>query len=108
MNIDIIRSLTYQRNKNVSGMQFYPEMRKVKIKFVNVLGSQYKGPSLTLGMNGGFQWIGNPSRFSDTIVKYFKYAANKMSTPEFSRALKVSVIGTSSIYPSGVPRANLD
>jgi hypothetical protein len=108
MNINIIRSLTHQTNKSVLGMQFYPEMRKVRVKFVNMSSSQLRGPSLTLGMNGGFQWIGSPSRLSDTIVQYFRYAANKMATPEFSRALKMLVIGISSVYPGGVPRANLD
>jgi hypothetical protein len=104
---NIMTSLTADSDCNVNGMEFWPEIKKVVIKFRRVSGGKIVGPSLTIGCNGGFQWIGTSSMLSSTLVQAFTHMSTRMDGSKFVRAVSSSDGGPASVYPSGVPK-NLD
>ena len=104
MNINIIKALTAVDDMSIGGMQFWPERNKVVTKFRRVPGEKIVDPTLTLGKNGGFQWIGSSSSLSNTLLQFFSHASSRMTSPEFREAIKQSNTGRLADYPSGIAR----
>ena len=82
------------------------ELKKVRIKFERIIGGAVVGPSIMIGCNGRFQWVGNPSLFSSTMMQLFSHMSNKMSSSQFITAVSLSKVGTLQMYPKGVPRVS--
>ena len=100
----ILHSLTSITSQTVGGITFTPELKRVVMKFRRIVDGNVVGPALTLGNNGGIQWIGSPSLISSTLKQFFNHAASKIATEEFSQSVSRSVIGTINVYPAGVKR----
>jgi hypothetical protein len=100
----ILSALTSTSPVMTSGMKIWPEHNKVRVKFVRISNGNIVGPSLTLGCNGGFQWIGVPSAMASTLNQVFTHMSSRMATDTFFEAISLSEIGSNRVYPSGVPR----
>jgi hypothetical protein len=83
-------------------MEFWPEMNKVRVKFIMITDNSIVGPSLTLGCNGGFQWIGAPSNIASTLHQIFTHMSYKMATDLFFTAIHESNVGANNVSPSSV------
>ena len=78
------------------------------MKFRRIVDGNVVGPVLTLGCNGGFQWIGSPSLISFTLKQFFDHAASKIATQKFIESVSRSVIGIIGVYPAGIKRQTND
>ena len=85
-------------------MEFITELKKARIKFIIIIAGEVSGPSLTIGFNGGFQWVGNPSHLSSTLLQVFSHISGKMASTEFENSISASSTAAISCYPGGVPR----
>jgi hypothetical protein len=95
--------LTSRVYKEINGKEFRPEMKKVTIKFRRVCQGEVIGPALTLGCNGGFQWIGNHTSIASTLFQAFGHMSMKMTSREFISTVSQSKSGSLNVYPAGVP-----
>ena len=105
MNIKLIYSITSPASTLTNGMMCTRERNKEVIRFPRHVNDRMQGPSLTIGVNGGVQWIGNPSMFSCTFAKFVDCVSDMMNNkPEFISMVERSDIGMITRYPSGVSR----
>lgn len=79
--------------------------RKTVVKFPHP-GDRDKGPSLTLGCNGGFQWIGNPMDISRTLAEFASLVEEAASRQEFIGCISRLSTIQGALYPSGISRAH--
>ncbi len=104
MNSKLVGSLMSDSSEDTTRVQVTKEIRKCTMKFKRVAKDAVAGPSLTIGENGGFQWVGNPGCLSSTMLQAFTHMSNRMSSVEFKAALSRSQVGVLGAYPSGVPK----
>jgi hypothetical protein len=105
IDIGVVKSISSGSQFQSGSMCIVPEMKKVRIKFFTTRVGTSQGPSLTLGSNGGFQWMGNPSALASTLAQFFCHVAARMQTREFRDAVSRASTGTRPKYPSCVPRS---
>jgi hypothetical protein len=98
----ILSALTSTECITIDSMEFWPEMNKVRVKFIMITDNSIVGSSLTLGCNGGFQWIGAPSNIASTLHQIFTHMSYKMATDLFFTAINESNVGASNVNPSSV------
>lgn len=97
-------SLTFPHANTNRAMDICQESRKATFKFRRIGNGTVIGPTLTIGQNGGFQWIGYPSCISSTMSQAFNHMSAKMSSTQFRQILSRSKIGTLFQYPSGIAK----
>jgi hypothetical protein len=77
----------------------------VSIKIKETGASKGKGVRLTLGKNGGLQYLGGPTQIAALYNKFCSVIFNSMSTCEFKRHLSRSHGMTTYGFPSGINRS---
>jgi len=100
MNISILKSLTHGKHTSMS-VETGNRCVTVKCHTNRSLGA---GPSLTVGENGGFQWIGSPNDISESISSIFAVMNKNMRSREFIEVISRSRSMIRYIYPSGIKR----
>lgn len=80
------------------------ERKKVIFRFPRP-GRVDQGTSLTLGCNGGFQWVGNPRDLSRSLQIFAAIVDRNTNRPEFMEAMSVLQFDRNPVYPSGISRA---
>ena len=103
-NSSLMTSITSPEANMMRTIEISQELRKSTMKFRRVGRGTIVGPTLTIGENGGFQWIGNPSSVSITMSQAFSHMSMRMSSAQFRQALSNSRIGTLGQYPLGVAK----
>lgn len=78
--------------------------KKVTIAFP-VAGNRFDGPVLTLGCNGGFQWMGRVSELNSNLTILSTLIQNNCATPGLALLLSSLQIDDNPVYPSGISRA---
>ena len=102
MNINMVTALTSRSYTSSDNMEFTPEMKKLKAKFRRIRGGVIVGPSVTIGCNGGFQWIlGNPHLISSTLLQLFTHISGKVSSQFIASAFLAGVDLKSLLVPGG-------
>lgn len=100
MSMEILASLVH---KGHVSMTIETGSKCVTIKY-HTNRSLGTGPSLVIGENGGFQWLGNPSDISESLSSIFSFMNNNMKSEEFIRVIPRSNSMVKYIYPSGIKR----
>ena len=77
---------------------------KVTIAFP-AIGGTSDGPVLTLGCNGGFQWIGRVSELGSNLIILSMLIENNSATPQLALLLSSLQVDDNPVYPSGISRA---
>ena len=84
MNMPLVSGMMAGHGGADAGFRVARELKKCTVRFKKAGGGAVAGPSLTVGQNGGFQWIGNPSHFSSTMLRTLAYMSNGMLSSEFT------------------------
>ncbi len=100
MNINIVKALI---GLNHAVIDIETMATCVKMKY-NINRSSAIGPSMCLGCNGGFQYIGGPKHISESLSSLFALMSRNMRTQEFLQAILQSRSMVKYIYPSGVKK----
>ncbi len=100
MNMGILTSL-------VSGMRLGLDIeitpKCIRLKYHT--GTSFGlGPSLMIGCNGDFQWLGNPIHIVDSLSAMFAFMNKNIKTSQFVDAISKSTIIQRYVYPMGIPR----
>ena len=102
LNANILHQLVSD-NDNRYRCIVNPYKNKVIVKFA-ILQNRSDGPVLTLGGNGGFQWIGRVSELGSNLVILSMLIENNCSTPALATLLSNLQIDDNPVYPSGIAR----
>jgi len=100
VNINIVKALI---GLNHAVIDIETMATCVKMKY-NINRSSAIGPSMCLGCNGGFQYIGGPKHISESLSSLFALMSRNMRTQEFLQAILQSRSMVKYIYPSGVKK----
>jgi hypothetical protein len=57
-------------------------------------------PSLTIGYNGGFQWLGNPTHIAESLSEMFAFISKNIMSKVHSISKSTSM--ERYIYPTGI------
>ena len=104
MNIRLIYAITSCTSKISENIVCTRERNKVVVRFLRNVNGHMTGPSLTLGVNGGVQWIGNPNSLASSFTDFIRCVSESMKESEFINVVELSNIGTMTEYPAGVTR----
>ena len=100
MNMDILTSLVSGVRSGI-GIEITP--RSVKLKYHTSM-SFGLGPSLIMGCNGGFQWLGNPTNIAESLCGIFAFMSSNIMKTQFVSAISKSTSMQQYIYPAGIQR----
>ncbi len=100
MNMDILTSLVSGVRSGI-GVEITP--RSVKLKYHTSM-SFGSGPTLIMGCNGGFQWLGNPTNIAESLCGIFAFMSSNIMKPQFVSAISKSTTMQQYIYPAGIQR----
>jgi hypothetical protein len=100
----VVKSITSNTYHAIDGMSYYPENKKIILKFGGLSPINSRRLALTIGVNGGFQWIGTHIMMAGKLEMFSK--SNNMDTVEFKRCVASMKIGSNNKYIWGVPRCS--
>ena len=95
MDMEILSSLT-SKSHRLLDVETNTKCVKIKYHTNKSLGT---GPSLILGENGGFQWLGNPNDISESFCSIFAFMNKNMRNGSFIKAIAKSKSMAKYVYP---------
>ena len=104
VNGAIVSSLLDDSNES-SAYRVIQDHNKTSIKFVTSLSGRSHGPRLTVGYNGGIQYIGSYRYTSSSFHTMYTLMSVNMGSPLFIDAIRTSDVMSSYVYPLGVSRS---
>lgn len=77
---------------------------KVVVKFTCSSDSS-RGPTLTIGRNGGFQWMGHPRELCRCLHMFAQLVEHNIGSNDFVSVASQLPVDTRPVYPSGIGRS---